>query len=70
MPEDEFLGLMDICDVFDLIWLEEGFAASVAEKLAQNPVIGEKQLARLEKRPPGVGHSGRGGKTARPAPLL
>ena len=45
MPEDEFLGLMDICDVFDLIWLEEGFAASVAEKLAQNPVIGEKQHA-------------------------
>ena len=52
MPEDEFLGLMDICDVFDLIWLEEGFAASVAEKLAQNPVIGEKQLARLEKGRP------------------
>ena len=45
MPEDEFLGLMDICDVFDLIWLEEGFAASVAEKLAHNPVIGEKQHA-------------------------
>ena len=52
MPEDEFLGLMDICDVFDLIWLEEGFAASVAEKLAHNPVIGEKQLARLEKGRP------------------
>ena len=52
MPEDEFLGLMDICDVFDLIWLEEGFAASVAEKLAQNPVIWEKQLARLEKGRP------------------
>ena len=52
MPEDEFLGLLDICDVFDLIWLEEGFAASVAEKLAQNPVIGEKQLARLEKGRP------------------
>lgn len=70
MPEDEFLGLMDICDVFDLIWLEEGFAASVAEKLAQNPVIGEKQLARLEKGRPESDHSGRGGKTARPAPLL
>ena len=52
MPEDEFLGLMDICDVFDLIRLEEGFAASVAEKLARNPVIGEKQLARLEKGHP------------------
>ncbi|MDD5207258.1 MAG: hypothetical protein PHS17_17665, partial [Desulfobacterales bacterium] len=21
MPEDEFLGLMNICDVFDLVWL-------------------------------------------------
>ena len=52
MPEDEFLGLMDICDVFDLIRLEEGFAASVAEKLTRNPVIGEKQLARLEKGHP------------------
>lgn len=52
MPEDEFIGLMDICDVFDLIWLEEGFAASVATKLAQNPIMGEKQLARLEKGRP------------------
>ncbi len=52
MPEDEFIGLMDICDVFDLIWLEEKFAAAVAVKLAQNPVMGEKQLARLEKGRP------------------
>ena len=52
MPEDEFIGLMDICDVFDLIWLEQGFAAAVAEKLARNPVMGEKQLARLEKGRP------------------
>lgn len=48
MPEPEFLGFMDICDVFDLIWLEKGFAASVKEKLAQDPVLGESQLARLE----------------------
>ena len=52
MPEDEFIGLMDICDVFDLIWLEQGFAAAVAEKLARNPAMGEKQLARLEKGRP------------------
>ena len=52
MPEDEFIGLMDICDVFDLIWLEEKFAAAVAVKLAQNPGMGEKQLARLEKGRP------------------
>lgn len=52
MPEDEFIGLMDICDVFDLIWLEENFAAAVAVKLTQNPVMGEKQMARLEKGRP------------------
>ena len=52
MPEDEFIGLMDICDVFDLIWLEEGFAQNVASRMAQSPVLGEKQLARLEKGHP------------------
>ena len=48
MPEDEFIALMDICDVFDLIWLEKGFAASVKEKLSGHPVIGESQLKPLE----------------------
>ena len=48
MPEDEFLGLMDICDVFDIIWLEKGFAASVREKLSASPVMDEKILSRLE----------------------
>lgn len=49
MPEDELLGLMDICDVFDLIWLEEGFAAQVAQRLARDPVLGPEQLGRLER---------------------
>ncbi len=49
MPEDEFLGLMDISDVFDIIWLEENFSAAVAEKLRKNPVIPETLLGRLEK---------------------
>lgn len=49
MPEDEFLGLVDICDVFDIIWLEEGFASKVREKLANDPVITDAILARLEK---------------------
>jgi len=48
MPEDEFLGLMDICDVFDIIWLESSFAASVREKLVASPVMNDKLLARLE----------------------
>lgn len=52
MPEDELLGLMDICDVFDLIWLEEGFATWIAQRLARDPVLGPEQLGRLEKGHP------------------
>ena len=33
MPEDEFVALMQICDVFDLVVLEEGFAAAVKAKI-------------------------------------
>lgn len=49
MPEDEFLGLMDICDVFDLIWLTEDFAVRVKEKLLARKFWTDEQLARLEK---------------------
>lgn len=52
MPEDEFLALMDMCDVFDLIWLEEGFVAALKPRLEQHPLLGPAQLVRLE-----VGHS-------------
>ena len=48
MPEDEFLGLLDICDVFDLIWLDKAFASRVKEKLAAHPLVQEDQLKRLE----------------------
>ncbi|MDR2893379.1 MAG: DUF5940 domain-containing protein [Deltaproteobacteria bacterium] len=48
MPEDEFLGLLDICDVFDLIWLEKSFAAATREKLAKHPLLTEAQLKLLE----------------------
>lgn len=48
MPEDEFIAFMDICDVFDLIWLEKGFSVKMKEKLAADPVISEDQLKRLE----------------------
>lgn len=49
MPEDEFIGLMDICDVFDLVWLEKDFAASVKEKLSNHKFMTESMLARLEE---------------------
>lgn len=48
MPEDEFIGMLDICDVFDLIWLEQGFAVGIREKLAAHPLVREDQLKRLE----------------------
>lgn len=49
MPEDEFIGFMDICDVFDLVWLEKGFAATVRGKLAVHPLLREGHLKRLEE---------------------
>ncbi len=52
MPEDEFIGLMDICDVFDLIWLEESFAAAVRPKLEQHKLISDAMVGKLE-----AGHS-------------
>ncbi len=48
MPEDEFLALIDICDVFDLVWLEKDFASSVREKIADHPLMTDAILARLE----------------------
>lgn len=49
MPEDEFLGLLDICDVFDLVWLEKGFAAGVKTRLEAHPLMTEELLKRLEE---------------------
>lgn len=48
MPEDEFIGLLDICDVFDLIWLEKSFAASIRAKLEAHPLMTQTQLKLLE----------------------
>lgn len=48
MPEDEFLGMMDLCDVFDLIWLDRTFASTVRAKLDKHPMLKAEQLDRLE----------------------
>lgn len=39
MPQDEFIGLMQVCDTFDLVKLEKGFADGVKAKLANHPVL-------------------------------
>ncbi len=49
MPEDEFYGLMQICDVFDLVLLEKDFAASVKAKLSAWGMLKEEQLSVLDK---------------------
>jgi len=51
MPEDEFYGLMQIADVFDLVWLEESFVEQVKEKLSKHPLLDEKDLAKLKGKP-------------------
>lgn len=48
MPEDETIGFLDLCDVFDLVWLEKDFAVKVKEKLAKHPLMREDLLVRLE----------------------
>ncbi|SHH60456.1 hypothetical protein SAMN02745823_00444 [Sporobacter termitidis DSM 10068] len=47
MPQEEFLLLMQACDVFDLIKLEAGFVAAVKPALASDPVVSEDILARI-----------------------
>lgn len=49
MPEDEFIGLMDICDVFDLVWLEKGFVSEIKPKLESHQLITDAMRARLEE---------------------
>ena len=49
MPEEEYYGLMQICDTFDLVELEAGFAADVKAKLAAHGIFTEQQIAVLDK---------------------
>ncbi|MCL2162950.1 MAG: glycine/sarcosine/betaine reductase complex component C subunit beta [Oscillospiraceae bacterium] len=46
MPQDEFILLMQICDVFDLVKLEESFVVRTKDCLAKDPVIPETVLVK------------------------
>ena len=48
MPEDEFVAFMDICDVFDLIWLEKGFVERIRPALEKHPLLTEKHMKALD----------------------
>lgn len=49
LPQDMFIGLMQICDVFDLVKLKKDFAERVAEKLAGHELIGAERAEILKK---------------------
>ncbi len=48
MPEDEFIGLIKIVDVFDLVKLEKEFTQSIKPKLADHPLIKDEFVAKLK----------------------
>ena len=47
MPQEEFLLLMQACDVFGLVKLEKGFVEAHKAALAANPIIDETIMARI-----------------------
>ncbi|HEY7496489.1 MAG TPA: glycine/sarcosine/betaine reductase complex component C subunit beta, partial [Candidatus Tectomicrobia bacterium] len=47
MPEEEFYGLLKICDAFDLVRLEAGFVEEIRPALAAHPLLTPTDLARL-----------------------
>lgn len=48
MPQDEFIGLMQICDAFDLVMLEKSFAEDVKAKLENHPLIKSELTAKIK----------------------
>lgn len=47
MPQDEFLGLIKIVDVFDLVKLTKEFTEDVKVKLGNHPLLSDDHISRL-----------------------
>ncbi|MDO5690028.1 MAG: glycine/sarcosine/betaine reductase complex component C subunit beta [Tissierellia bacterium] len=47
MGQVEFLGMLKICDVFDLVHLNKDFTAKTKAELAAHPVVNDDLIARL-----------------------
>jgi betaine reductase len=52
MPEEEFYGLLKICDAFDLVWLDEEFTTSVTAALADHPLVSQDDIKQLGQGTP------------------
>ncbi len=49
MPEEEFYGMMKICDEFQLLLMEEGFLQGVSLRLKEHPLFTAEDLEKLDK---------------------
>lgn len=49
MPEEEFYGMLKICDEFQLILMEESFLQEVASKLKDHPLFTDEDIQKLSK---------------------
>jgi len=49
MPQEEFLGLMQICDVFDLVKLEKNFASLSKNLLIENKLISSDLVGQIKE---------------------
>lgn len=49
MPEDEFLLLVQACDMFEVVKLDKEFVASTKEKFVANPIITEDIIEKIEE---------------------
>src|SRR4029453_15511867 len=47
MPEEEFYGVLKLCDAFDLVHLEAGFVGEARAALATHPLLTAADLERL-----------------------
>ncbi len=50
MPEEEFYGVLKICDDFDLLLLEEAFLNDSKNRLESHPLITNADLRKLENK--------------------
>ena len=49
MPQEEFILLMQACDVFELVLLDRSFVAKYKDQLAANPIVDESITARVNE---------------------
>lgn len=49
MPQEEFIGLMQICDVFDLVKLEKNFASLSKKLLSENKLISSNLVEQIKE---------------------